>query len=185
MPCAARWPGVIKPGTVVMGLFSAEDWLPTLVAAAGDPAIKEELLKGFKPAARPSRSISTATTSCRPEGETTELPRKEFVDFDDDGNLVAYRDERFKYSFAIQYAKGMNIWRDPMTTLRAPTLVDLKADPFEYAVDGSIQYEKWMIDRAFLILPAVDKVAQYLASYKAFAAPAAGQLLHRSSRRAS
>ncbi len=101
-------------------------------------------------------------------GVATQSPRAEFVYFDDDGNLVAYRDERFKYSFAIQYAKGMNIWRDPMTTLRAPTLVDLKADPFEYAVDGSIQYEKWMIDRAFLILPAVAKVARYLASYKEF-----------------
>ena len=164
-----RWPGVIKPGTVVDGLFSAEDWLPTLVAAAGDPAIKDKLLKGFQAGGK-SFKVHLDGYNQLPvlKGETTESPRKEFVYFDDDGNLVAYRDERFKYSYAIQYAKGMDIWRNPMMTLRAPTIVDLKADPFEYAVDGSIQYEKWMIDRAFLLLPAVDKVAQYLATYKEF-----------------
>ncbi len=123
----------------------------------------------IRPAARPSRSISTATTSCRcSKGEATTSPRKEFVYFDDDGNLVAYRDERFKYNFAVQYAKGMEIWRNPMMTLRAPIIIDLKSDPFEYAADGSIHYERWLVDHAFLMLPAVDKVATYLATYKNF-----------------
>ena len=68
--------------------------------------------------------------------------------------------------FAEQLATGMNIWRNPMTQLRAPLLIDLKADPYEYAIDGSVGYEKWFTDRAFLILPAVQKVSQYLQSYK-------------------
>ncbi|MFX4850201.1 hypothetical protein ABTB67_18865, partial [Acinetobacter baumannii] len=76
------------------------------------------------------------------KGESAESPRKEFVYFDDDGNLVAYRDERFKYNFSVQYAKGMEIWRNPMMTLRGPIIIDLKADPFEYAPDGSIHYER-------------------------------------------
>jgi arylsulfatase len=98
-----------------------------------------------------------------------ESPRQEFVYFDDDGHLVAYRDTRFKYTFDVQFAKGMEIWRNPLTTLRGPFIIDLMADPFEYAVDGSpVFYEKWMVDRAFLILPAVQKVARYLASYKEF-----------------
>mgnify|MGYP003574979559 FL=1 len=169
VPCVARWPGVIKPGTIVDGLFSAEDWLPTIVAAAGDPNIKDKLLKGVQ-AGNKTFKVHLDGYNQLPvlKGETTESPRKEFVYFDDDGNLVAYRDERFKYSFAVQYAKGMEIWRNPMTTLRGPTIVDLKVDPFEYAVDGSTQYEKWMMDRAFLILPAVQKVGRYLASYKEF-----------------
>jgi len=65
VPMLAKWPGVIKPGTIVNEIMSAEDWLPTLVAAAGEPAIKEKLLAGYKPAIRPSRTISTATISCR------------------------------------------------------------------------------------------------------------------------
>ncbi len=169
VPAVARWPGAIKPGTIVDGLFSAEDWLPTFLAAAGESDIKGKLLKGHR-AGNKTFKVHLDGYNQLPvlKGETTESPRKEFVYFDDDGDLVAYRDERFKYSFAIQYAKGMEIWRNPMTTLRGPTIVDLKADPFEYAVDGSIQYEKWMIDRAFLILPAVQKVGRYLASYKEF-----------------
>jgi arylsulfatase A-like enzyme len=169
VPCVARWPGVIKPGTIVDGLFSAEDWLPTIVAAAGDPDVKSKLLKGHQ-AGTKTFKVHLDGYNQLPvlKGETTDSPRKEFVYFDDDGNLVAYRDERFKYSFAIQYAKGMEIWRNPMTTLRGPTIVDLKTDPFEYAVDGSILYEKWMIDRAFLILPAVEKVGQYLATFREF-----------------
>jgi arylsulfatase len=101
-------------------------------------------------------------------GEVRESPRSEFVYFDDDGNLVAYRDRRFKYTFAVQYATGMAIWRQPLTTLRAPLLCDLATDPFEYAIDGSANYERWFVERAFLILPAVDKVGAYLATYKEF-----------------
>ncbi len=169
VPCMARWPGTIKPGTIVDSLFSAEDWLPTLVAAGGDANIKDKLLKGYQ-AGNKTFKVHLDGYNQLPvlKGETTESPRKEFVYFDDDGNLVAYRDERFKYNFATQYATGMAIWRDPMTTLRAPIIIDLKTDPFEYAVDGSIHYERWMVDRAFLILPAVEKVGRYLSSYKQF-----------------
>ena len=170
VPCFARWPGVIKPGTILNGLFSAEDWLPTLVAAAGDMNIKEKLLKGHTAGTKTFKvHLDGYNQVPLLKGEVKESPRQEFVYFDDDGNLVAYRDTRFKYTFDVQFAKGMEIWRNPLTTLRAPIMSDLMADPFEYAVDGSpVFYEKWMVDRAFLILPAVQKVSQYLASYKEF-----------------
>ena len=170
VPCFARWPGVIKPGTIINGLFSAEDWLPTLVAAAGDTNIKEKLLKGHTAGTKTFKVHLDGYNQVPVlKGEAKESPRQEFVYFDDDGNLVAYRDTRFKYTFDVQFAKGMEIWRNPLTTLRAPIMSDLMADPFEYAVDGSpVFYEKWMADRAFLILPAVQKVSQYLASYKEF-----------------
>ena len=101
-------------------------------------------------------------------GQTQTSARPEFVYFDDDGELVAFRDRRFKYTFAKQEATGMAIWRNPMTKLRAPILIDLNADPYEYAPDGSANYETWVMERAFLVLPASQKVAAYLASYKAF-----------------
>ena len=171
VPCAARWPGVIKPGTVIDGLFSAEDWLPTLVAAAGgDPDIKGKLLKGLQVGSKTFKVHLDGYNQLPVlKGEMTASPRKEYVYFDDDGNLVAYRDERFKYNFTAQFAIGISVWRMPLTPLRAPLIIDLKADPFEYAFDGStVFYDKWMMDRTFLILPAVEKVATYMATYKDF-----------------
>jgi arylsulfatase len=171
VPCMVRWPGVIKPGTVVDGLFSAEDWLPTLVAAAGgDSDIRGKLLAGYT-AGNKTFKVHIDGYNQLPvlKGETADSPRKEFVYFDDDGNLVAYRDERFKFNFTAQFATGIAVWRMPLTPLRAPLIVDLKADPFEYAFDGStVFYDKWMMDRAFMLLPAASKVAAYMSSYKDF-----------------
>ena len=62
----------------------------------------------------------------------------------------------------------MEVWRQPLTSLRAPIMIDLLADPFENAFDNAPGWEKWVIDRAFLMLPAVEKVAIYMSSYKDF-----------------
>lgn len=170
VPCLIRWPGVIKPGTEINDIFSAEDWLPTLVAAAGgDTDLVEKVKKGYQ-AGDKNFKVHLDGYNMVPlfKGEVKEGPRKEFFYFDDDGNLVAYRNGRFKYNFALQMAKGMEIWRNPMLTLRGLLVFDLMTDPFEYALDGSIFYEKWMVDRAFLILPAVENVGKYLATYKEF-----------------
>ena len=166
----ARWPGVIKPGTVIDGLFSAEDWLPTLVAATGgDADVKDKLLKGYQ-AGNKTFKVHLDGYNQLPvlKGETTKSPRKEFVYFSDDGDLMAYRDERFKYNFNVQFAKGMDVWRMPTTAVRAPIMTDLMTDPFENAFDGSAYYERWLMEHAFLVLPAVSKVAAYLATYKDF-----------------
>ena len=170
VPALIRWPGHIKPGTNFMELFSAEDWLPTLVAAAGgDANLPASLLKGvsangknFKVHLDGYNQLDYLTAKS-PTGF-----RHEFVYFNDDGDLVAYRDERYKYNFSVQYAKRMDIWRDPMTNLRAPIMIDLKSDPYEYSPDGSALYDDWVTRRAFLMLPAVEKVANYLSTYKEY-----------------
>jgi arylsulfatase len=169
VPCLARWPAVIKPNTLITGLFSAEDWLPTIVAAAGDPDIKAKLLKGHQ--AGPRRfKVHLDGYDQLPvlKGETTESPRKEYFYFSDDGELMAFRDERFKYTFLAQFATGMNVWKMPATPLRVPIITDMMTDPFEYAWDASAYYEKWVMEHAFLALPAVAKVAAYMATYKDF-----------------
>ena len=170
VPALVRWPGRIKPGTNFMGLFSAEDWLPTFVAAAGgDANLRESARKGVKTGTKSFRVwIDGYNQLPYLTGQSPASVRKEFVSFDDDGNLVAYRDDRFKYIFDAQYAVGMDVWRQPMTKLRAPLVIDLLSDPYEYAIDASIGYEKWFIDRAFMVLPAVQKVGMYLRSYKEF-----------------
>ena len=170
VPALIRWPGRIKPGTNFTELFSAEDWLPTLVAAAGgDTNLRDTIHTGVKTTTKTFRVwLDGYNQVPYLTGQTNKSARPEFIYFDDDGNLVAYRDERFKFVFAEQMATGMEIWRNPMTQLRGPLVIDLKSDPYEYAPGGSIAYEKWMIDRAFLILPAVTKVSKYLQSYKQF-----------------
>ena len=169
VPALIRWPGVVKPGTNFTGLFSAEDWLPTLVAAAGgEQDLPAKVRGGFAAGSKNFKVHLDGYNQLNYLKGTAPSARKEFVYFDDDGNLVAYRDERFKFTFDIQYAIGMDVWRQPMTKLRAPIVVDLLSDPYENAVDAAAAYENWFMDRAFLILPAVAKVSQYLGTYKDF-----------------
>lgn len=170
VPAVVRWPGHIKPGTNFTELFSAEDWLPTLVAAAGgDTNLRDSVTKGVKEGAKTFKvHLDGYNQLDYLTGKSAKSARPEFIYFDDDGNLVAYRNDRFKFVFAEQMATGMEIWRNPMTQLRGPITIDLKSDPYEYAPGGSIMYEKWMIDRAYMILPAVQKVTQYLQTYKEF-----------------
>ncbi|MGX5820371.1 arylsulfatase [Chitinophaga lutea] len=169
VPALIRWPGVIKPGTNFTGLFSAEDWLPTLVAAAGgDGDLPAKARSGWSGGGK-SFKIHLDGFNQVPylKGES-DSKRDFFVYFDDDGNLVAYRDKRFKYIFSAQYATGMDVWRMPMTNLRAPLMIDLLSDPYEYSPDGSAYYEGWLMKHAFMVLPAAQAVGQYLATYKQF-----------------
>ena len=168
MPCAIRWPGVIKPGTVINDICSHEDMLPTLLAAAGVPDVKEQLLKGMK--------VGDKTFKVHLDGyNLTDLlagkapsPRKEFFYFNDDGSLVALRFNQWKMVFAEQRAQGLDVWQDPFVPLRFPKLFNLRSDPFEIADHESISYGKWRVDRAFLLVPAQQYVAQFLGTFKEF-----------------
>jgi arylsulfatase A-like enzyme len=168
VPCAIRWPGVIKPGTVNNDLFAHEDMLPTLLAAAGVPDVKEQLLKGMKIGNGTFKvhldgyNITDALAGKAPD------PRKEFFYFNDDGSLVALRYNQWKIVFAEQRAHGFNVWQEPFTLLRLPKLFNLRSDPFELADQEAIGYPKWRIDRVFLLIPAQQYVAQFLATFKEF-----------------
>ena len=170
VPALIRWPGHIKPNTNFTELFSSEDWLVTLVAAAGgDPKLRESALKGVK---ANDKSFKVHLDGYNQldylTGKSAKGARTEFYYFSDDGDLMASRDERYKYIFARQDAKGMAVWRQPLTTLRIPLVIDLKSDPYEESWDNSANYEAWIGHRNFLILPAVAKVSAYLATYKEF-----------------
>ena len=169
VPCVIRWPGTIKPGTIINEIVSSEDWFPTLVAAAGLPDVKERLLKGYQ-AGTKNFKVHLDGYNLLPafKGEAKEWPRKEFFYFSDDGDLMALRYNRWKITFMEQRAKGMQLWLDPFVTLRAPSITDLRADPFERAAEESIGYHDWSAHRMFLMVPAQAGVAQFLATFKEF-----------------
>ncbi len=129
VPCIIRWPGVVKPGTVINHIGSHEDMLQTLLAAAGEPDIAEKLKKGYKSGDK-SFKVHLDGYNLLPalKGEA-EWPRKEFFYFSDDGNLVNLRYNQWKIVFAEQREHGFNVWQEPLVTLRVPKLFNLRTAP--------------------------------------------------------
>jgi len=169
VPTLIKWPGVIEPGTVYNNIFSHEDMLPTILAAAGNPNIKEQLLEGHKANGKDFK-VHLDGYNLLPffKGEVSESPRKEFYYWTDDGNLANLRYNRWKMVFMEQRAHGFEVWQEPLVTLRVPKLFDLKGDPFERAEHDAEMYNIWRFERAYLILPAVGIVSQHLETYKDF-----------------
>ena len=129
VPAAIRWPGVIKPGTVVNDIGAHEDMLTTLLAAAGDTTVKEDLLKG--------RKVGDTTFKVHLDGYNLlpalkgegAWPRHEFLYWTDDGSVAALRFNNWKVTFLRQNARGMHVWTHPFEELRAPSLTNLRMDP--------------------------------------------------------
>jgi arylsulfatase len=169
VPFIIRWPGVIKPSSVVNDICAHEDWVPTLSAAAGIPDIKEKLLTGYQ-AGGTTYKVHLDGYDFMPyfKGEAQEGPRHEFLYWNDDGGLAALRYNRWKIMFLEQRAHGFDVWQDPFVSLRVPKLFDLHADPLERAEHEAIDYPHWRIDRVFLLVPAQAFVAQWLSSFKQF-----------------
>lgn len=170
VPTLIRWPGVIKPGTVSNDIFSHTDVLPTLLAAAGESDIVEKLKKGHK-AGNKTFKVYIDGYNLLPffKGEVKENPRKGFLYWSDDGDLMAIRVNQWKAHFLEQRSHGLDVWIDPLVSLRAPKLFNLRSDPYERAdVDAAAFYGKWFADRLFLFVPAQAIVSEYLKTFQEF-----------------
>ena len=134
VPCAIRWPGVIKPGTISNEVFSHQDMLPTLLAAAGEPDIVDKCKKGYKAGSKTFK-VYLDGFNLMPylKGEAKENPRPGFLYWSDEGDLMALRYGNWKVHFNEQRSHGFDAWQDPLTPLRLPKLVNLRTDPFEEA----------------------------------------------------
>ena len=134
VPTLIRWPGVIKPGTVINDIGAHEDMMPTLLAAAGDTTVKEDLLKGRK-IGDMTYKVHLDGYNLLPffKGEVKEWPRHEFLYWTDDGSVAALRYHNYKVMFLRQNAVGFKVWQHPFEELRAPVLTNLRMDPFERA----------------------------------------------------
>jgi len=168
VPCFIRWPGVIKPGTIINDIGSHEDMFPTLLAAAGDTTAKEDLLKGKK--------VGDMTFKVHIDGYNlipalqgqAQWPRHEFLYWTDDGDVAALRYDQWKLTFLKQDAHSLDVWREPFVQLRAPLIANLRSDPFERGEYEGIDYGRWFIDHAFVLAPAAAFVGQWLQSFREF-----------------
>jgi len=170
VPAMVKWPGHIKAGTVDNGIVSHLDWMPTLLAAAGVPDVKEQLLKGMKVGDKTFK-VHLDGYNLQPylTGQTAEDPRKEFFYFGDEGDLMALRYDNWKFVFSEQRSPGtMGIWAEPFTPLRLPKLYNLRMDPYERADITSNTYWDWLISHAFVFVPAQVVVGDFLATFKEF-----------------
>ena len=169
VPTLIKWPGVVKPGTVVNDIGAHEDMLTTLVAAAGDKTAKADLLKGRSIAGK-SYKVHLDGYDLGPalKGEAA-WPRKEFIYWTDDGSVAALRYENIKVTFLEQEAEGLHVWQKPFTELRAPKLTNLRMDPFERAEqENAMGYQRWYMERMFAIAPAGAYVGNWLQSFRDF-----------------
>jgi arylsulfatase len=170
VPAMVRWPGKIKPGTWSNGIMHHMDWLPTLLAASGDSDIKEQLLKGMNANGRDYK-VHLDGYNMLPylTGEVEKDPRHEIFYFSDDGDLTAMRYDDWKLIFMEQKATGtFRVWMEPFVPLRVPLVENLRRDPYERAEITSNTYYDWLLDRAFLLVPAQAYVANFLGTFREF-----------------
>ena len=147
-----RWPGKIKEGSVFNDLASHQDWLPTLLAAAGEPDISGKLLNGYKIESK-NYKVHIDGLNLLPylTGEVKEGPREHFFYFSDDGDLIALRMGDWKMVLMEQRAKQLLCWFEPFVKLRAPKMFNLRRDPLERADENSNTYWDWVISHAYLL----------------------------------
>jgi len=126
VPAIARWPGKIKPGTIENGIFSGLDWLPTFVAAAGDPDITSKLLKGAKFGDRTYKNLLDGYNQMDLMLGKGPSARHEVFYFGG-AKLGAIRLDDMKFRF-IEQPTG---WPGPKVTTDMPVIVNLRQDPFE------------------------------------------------------
>jgi arylsulfatase len=170
VPCMIRWPGRIKPGQVSHEIVSALDWCPTLLAAAGDPDVKQKLLTGYQVAGKTFKvHLDGYNQLPYLTGQQDKSARPYFIYFNDDADLVAMRFANWKIVFEEQRAPGtLLLWAEPFTKLRLSKFYDLNSDPFERADITSNTYWDWLIDHAYVQYGAVAQIAEYLESYKEY-----------------
>ncbi|RTL52223.1 MAG: arylsulfatase [Bradyrhizobiaceae bacterium] len=170
VPAMVRWPGKIQAGSVSNTIMSHMDWMPTLLAAAGESDIKEKLLTGYKAGAT-TYKVHLDGYNFLPylTGQDKTAPRKEFFYFSDDGDLTGLRYDNWKVVFAEQRQTGtLQVWFEPYTHLRAPKLFNLRLDPYERADITSNTYWDWYLDHVYLLLPAQKFVGDFLSTFKDF-----------------
>ena len=168
VPAMVRWPNKIEAGSVSNEVMSGMDWMPTFLAAAGQGDVPQKLLSGYSANGR-NFKVHLDGYNFLPllTGEVDKGPRKEIFYFSDDGDLTAMRYDDWKLIFMEQRSPGtLAVWANPFTPLRAPLILNLRRDPYEFATVTSNTYYDWWLDHAFLLVPAQSIVNDFLMTFK-------------------
>ncbi len=170
IPGVLRWPGKIPAGSISNDIISHHDWLPTFLAAAGEPHIVEKLLQGHNAAGKTFKNhIDGFNMLPLLTGKDKKSPRDGFIYFNDDGDLVAMRYSNWKMVFMEQRREGtLDVWAEPFVALRVPKLFNLRMDPFERADITSNTYWDWYLSKAYMIMAAQSLVARFMQTFEAF-----------------
>ena len=163
VPLVVRWPGVIKSGTIYNDIISQEDWMPTLLAAAGEPDVVEKLKKGYTAHGKKFK-IHADGYNFMPyfKGEVKKGPREEIYYFSQGGELNAIRVQDWKIHFATQVG---NIATGTRSTPGWPLLVNLRADPYEKGPnEADLGYLRWYGDNLWTFVPAQGYIKKFLAT---------------------
>ena len=171
VPSMARWPGKIEAGSVSNAIMHHMDWLPTFLAAAGTDDIKERLKEGNVKAIGRKYKVHLDGYNFLPylTGETDKGPRHEIFYFSDDGDLTALRYDDWKLIFMEQRVEAtLQAWSEPFIPLRIPLIFNLRRDPYERSQITSNTYYDWLLDRAYLLVPAQAYVGQFLSTFQEF-----------------
>ena len=171
VPAMVRWPGRIEAGSVSNQIMHHMDWLPTFLAAAGVPDVKEQLMTDGVEAIGREYRVHLDGYNFLPylTGEAEAAPRREVLYFSDDGDLTALRYADWKLVFMEQrIAATLEAWANPFTPLRVPLMFNLRRDPYERAQLTSNTYYDWLIDRAYMMVPAQTYVGQFLETFQEF-----------------
>jgi arylsulfatase A-like enzyme len=166
VPMLVKWPGVIKPGTTVNDIMANEDWMPTLLAAAGDPQVKEKLLKGMKVGDKTFKNYLDGYNFVPFfKGEVANGPRHEFFYFTDNGDLTALRYNDWKVSFKT--IQG-NLFTGKEDSTNVPLVTNLRMDPWERYQSESLMYARWWGDQLWTLVPSVAVVARFLDTFREY-----------------
>lgn len=165
VPCAIRWPGVIEPGSVFNDIFSHEDMMPTLAAAAGEPDLVNKMLKGYNANGKTFNAhLDGYNMMPFLKGDVEESPRKEIFYFDAAGNMNAIRYNNFKLHFTIMEGSIAEAYRKSPSW---PIVINLRADPFEVSQESAL-YVKWYADNMWMFVPAQQLAADFLTSFEKY-----------------
>ena len=168
VPAMFRWPGKIKPGQVSNEMLAHLDMLPTILAVAGDAQVQSKLLAGYR-VGDTTYKVHLDGDNLVPylTGQAAKTPRESFFYINDDQQLTGLRYDNWKLVFLEQRAPGtLRVWSEPFTGLRVPKIFNLRTDPYERADITSNTYYDWLLDHAFLLVPAQDYVGQFLLTFR-------------------
>ena len=170
VPLLARWPKRIPAGVVTNDIVQHHDWLPTFLAMAGEPAITEKLRNGYGTGGRKYK-VHIDGYNLLPflTERGVRSPRKGFIYFSDDGDLVAVRFDNWKVVFMEQRKAGtLAVWAEPFVPLRFPKLFNLRTDPFERADVTSNTYYDWFLSKDYMVGAADAIVEEFLQTFREF-----------------